>query len=91
MANRNGTLVANTAAAVAITGERVEVLNRGGGEIWARLDGDAPTVADLDADVACIPAGTARTFQRDARAGESKAHTVRLISSGTPTYSVTVL
>lgn len=97
MSSRNGTLSADTAAAVAVEGQRIEVLNRDGAdEIWVRIDGSAPTVASTDADVFCIPAiaGAFRVFHKDRtpqQGRDSADHTVRLISAGTPTYSVTVL
>lgn len=92
MANRNGTLTANTAIAVVLEDcETVEVLNRdGAAEIWVSIDaGEAPTVASEDIDVLCIPAvaGAARRFP----AVTSRDRIVRLISSGTPTYSVSAL
>lgn len=92
MANRNGTLTANTAATVLVQDcETVEVLNRdGAAEIWVSVDaGENPTVASEDPDVLCIPAvaGAARRFT----AVTSRDRLVRLISTGTPTYSVTPL
>lgn len=90
MANRNGTLSASTVASVTVAAERCEVLNRGPGEIWARIGSEDPTVGDQDTDVFCIPAGMGRVFYHDLPSGP-KSQTVKLISSGTPAYSVTPL
>lgn len=87
MADRIGTLVADTVTSVDVNSERIEVLNRGSAEIFVRIGGTAPTVEDTDPATWCIPAGDARVFYRDI-AGSDKTQTVKLISSGTPGYSV---
>lgn len=92
MADRNGTLAANTVAKVVLDAGAIEVLNRDGtDEIWVAIDDgpENPTVGDQDPDVLCLPAvaGAARTF----RYPNSRNRIVRLISSGTPTYSVSAL
>lgn len=90
MADRIGTLVANTVTAVDVDAERIEVLNRdGAAEIFVRIGGTAPTVDDTNPSTFCIPAvaGAARTFRRFIT-GPDKTQTVKLISDGTPTYSV---
>ncbi len=93
MADRVGTLVANTPAVVELAdAERVEVLNRDGtAEIWVRVGDTNPTVASTDLDVFCVPAvkGAARVFSPGVnQPGNVTPQTVRLISGGTPTYSV---
>lgn len=90
MADRIGTLVADTVTSVDVQAERIEVLNRdGAAEIFVRTDGTAPTVASTDPATFCVPAvaGAARVFYEDI-SGNDKTQTVKLISSGTPTYSV---
>jgi hypothetical protein len=90
MADRIGTLVADTVTSVDVNSERIEVLNRdGSAEIFVRIGSTAPTVGDTDPKTFCIPAvaGAARSFYRNI-AGSDKTQTVKLISAGTPTYSV---
>lgn len=94
MSDRIGTLTADTVATVVVTSERIEILNRdGAAEIFYTVDGPAPEVEDTADKVLCLPAvaGAYRVFYRDSRPDQDKDHTVRLISDGTPTYSVTAL
>jgi methylmalonyl-CoA mutase cobalamin-binding subunit len=93
MADRNGTLTANTVAMVTVEGERIEVLNRSGdAEIWVCVGGAAPSVGDQDTNVFCLPAvaGAARVFTPGVNQaqGANDDWVVTLISDGTPTYSV---
>lgn len=86
MANnaRSGTLVAATVATVQIQAWTygVNVINRTAGqEIWVRLDGTDPTVGGND----CFLVLGARNFPVDLKSGNV---TVKLISSGTPNYTV---
>lgn len=92
MADRNGTLQANTLAKVNVESDDVEILNRdGAAEIWVTVDGGTDEIepGDEAPGVRCIPAvaGAARVFHGTA----DRIRVVRLISDGTPTYSVTPL
>lgn len=91
MANRRGSLTANTVAVVTIEGDHdeVEVTNTtGSAAIYYTLGNvaDTPTVAGEGAGIFQLPAAIAsRTHRRPA----AEARTiVKLISSGTPGYDV---
>ena len=91
MSDRVGTLTANTVASVTVESERIEVLNRdGAAEIWVCVGGAAPSVADQDDNVFCLPAvaGAARVFTPGINRDDITEWVVTLISDGTPTYSV---
>lgn len=91
MADRNGTLTADTVAMVTVEGERIEVLNRDGtDEIWVCVGGAAPSVEDQDTNVFCLPPMSARVFTpgTNQAQGANDDWVVTLISSGTPAYSV---
>lgn len=82
----HGTLVANTMATVTLDHDfaQVEVLNRdGAAEIFFTVDGPAPVI-EAD-DCQCLPAAIG-ALQLPASVGNQTV--VRLISSGTPKYSV---
>ena len=83
----HATLVATTVDTVTLTGSyaRVEVRNRSTGDIFLTLDGSTPTVAGNETLV--VPANSVGSFPNVA--GISAPVTVKLISSGTPAYSVT--
>lgn len=94
MANRRGTLTANTIAVVTIEGDfdEVEVTNAtGSAAIYYTLGNVAdttadPTVAGTGNDIFQLPAAVAsRTHRRPAREART---IVKLISSGTPGYDV---
>lgn len=82
------TLVASTVDTVAwpagVVSDLVEVLNDGATDIFVTVDGSAPTVAG-GATWEVSP-GTARVLRTP---GGVVPTTVKLISAGTPTYSVT--
>jgi hypothetical protein len=81
---RSGALVAAAVTAVTVQAWQygVNVINRTAGqEIWVRLDGTDPTVGGND----CFLVLGARNFPVDLKAGTL---TVKLISSGTPNYTV---
>ena len=84
------TLVAATVDDVTLTGRggRVEIMNRTGtAEIYFTLDGTAPTVKGDGTDV--IPASVGASVILDASlAADSGSEVIKLISSGTPEYSV---
>lgn len=85
---QHGTLVASTVATVTLVGDytRVEVLNRSGtAEIFFTVDDTAPTVAGSGTYILPAIAGASLVTPSPSAA----ATIVRLISSGTPTYSVT--
>ena len=90
----HATLVAATVDTVtlSVVSSTVEVVNRGAtGDIFLTLDGTAPTVSGDDTFV--VAANTARVFGNplgivDAPHGDTPTTTVKLISSGTPSYSV---
>jgi hypothetical protein len=79
------TLVAATPQTVTLDGtiyiRKIEVLNRGTVEAFARQDGVNPAVDGEDS--ICIPANSAVVLDHDGGTAE-----VRLISSGTPKISV---
>ena len=90
MANRRGTLTANTVAVVTIEGDydEVEVTNTtGSAAIYYTLGNVAdPTVAGEGAGIFQLPAAIAsRIHRRPAREART---IVKLISSGTPSYDV---
>jgi hypothetical protein len=79
---RSGTLVGGAVTAVTVRGWflGVWVINRTGtGEIWVRLDGTDPTIAGND----CFLVLGARNFPT-----KERDIVVKLISSGTPDYTV---
>lgn len=82
---KHGTLVAATVATVTLTpnAKFVEVVNRGSDDIYFRLDGTDPTVAGDDTYV--VPGGGFTRVRNNDRDGSVS---VKLISSGTPAYSV---
>lgn len=93
------TLVANTAYWIALTGkwDRVEIKNRdaaGGDTLYAIIgnaDTTAPTVAG-DNSIAVAPGETIDKilpFPGKTVAGVEQVRAVKLISSGTPDFSVT--
>lgn len=94
MANRRGTLTANTAAVVTIEGDydEIEVTNTTGTAAiyvtYGTTDATTtdPSVAGTGADIFMLPAAVgSRKFRRSA----SEPRTVvKLISSGTPGYDV---
>ncbi len=94
-AKSHGTLVAATVATVVVTASRatgainqiglpgIEVVNRSGSaEIYFTVDGSTPTVGGEDCHV--LPAAICAMSVP----GVGSTVTVKLISSGTPTYSV---
>lgn len=86
---KHGTLTASTVATVALDGgNNVEVINRGTTDIFARTDGSAPTAGGADDDYV-IPAGGYLALPDEDAASSST--TVKLISSGTPSYSVGIV
>jgi hypothetical protein len=91
---KHGTLVASTVATVTLDlvdsgrivsrQKRVEVINRdGAAEIYFTVDGTTPTVAGDDCFV--LPAAMGSL---EVGAPKGTPTVVKLISSGTPTYSV---
>lgn len=83
---KHGTLVADTVASVEVDGapSTVEVLIVADpAPIYFRVDGTDPTVAGDDCEV--VPAGIGAALVVDA--GDPPIE-VKLISAGTPTYSV---
>lgn len=83
----HGTLSAGTVAT--LTGDAefttARIINRdGAAEIFARGDGVDPTVAGDDCEI--LPAAMSYLVMRLSHAGEPTV--LKLISSGTPTYSV---
>lgn len=92
MQSRHGTLVANTVATVALSVantpgenqesfERCVVFARGTGDVFVRTDGVNPTVGGNDTFV--VPANTRREIHLSGTSAD-----IRLISSGTPGYTV---
>ena len=81
---QHGTLVAATVATVTLDSDHsnVEILNRGTDEIFFTVDGAAPTVDGNDVEI--VPGGSALQVA----APKKGATVVRLISTGTPKYSV---
>lgn len=89
----SGTLVAATVSTVTFTNyySGVRVTNRGTGDIFVRLDKTDPTVGGDDCDV--VPANTSVVLYNplpvdDVAAGTNPGTDVRLISSGTPAFTV---
>lgn len=79
----HGTLVADTETDTTLSGQGdVLVVNHGSDPIYATLGATAPTVAGDDTHV--VPAGGYRVLEGNER-GDQR---VRLISSGTPAYSI---
>jgi hypothetical protein len=95
MPSKSGTLTANSATEVDVGDDaadtfkreqEVEVLNRdGAAEIWFTVDGSTPTVAGDNCY--CLPAAIGALKVAVAVDGPAP---VKLISSGTPKYCVTV-
>ena len=88
--SKSGTLVASTVATVQIvpwaSGLWVECRTTGTDEMWVTLDGSVPTVAGDN----CFLVSGARNFPVSYDANGSVV-TVKMISSGTPGYSVSGL
>jgi hypothetical protein len=85
----HGTLVAATVDTVTLSRVygRVQVLNRGGAsEIYWTTNGSNPTVGGDDCFVVASVVGASDT--RANSQAQSNTCVVKLISSGTPTYSV---
>lgn len=87
---KHGTLSASSVATQSLTrpsGTRavgvVRVINRGADDIYVSVDGSTPTVAGDDTWV--VGAGAARLVEAGDASGTV---TVKLISAGTPAYSV---
>lgn len=80
---KHGTLTADTVATVSLTSVSgaVQVVNRGDTAIFYTLDGSTPTVSGDD--TLCAPPSAASR----SKTGMGSA-VVKLISSGTPAYSV---
>lgn len=87
----HNTLTATTVDTITLSAQyvRVEVLNRSAtGDIFVTLDGSTPTVGGNDTYV--VPATGVGTFVNPANTSQPPTSTVvKLISSGTPSYSVT--
>lgn len=84
----HGTLAADVVATVILTQEArtVEVLNRdGAAEIYFTADGSTPAVGGDDCFVLPAAIGSLEVTARGARDDQT---VVKLVSSGTPTYSV---
>lgn len=84
--SEHGTLVANTVTTVTLRvdmGEDVLVINRGSTDMWARFDGTDPEIGGDGALIVPPGVGTGITAQ-----ASDDAMVVKLISSGTPDYSV---
>lgn len=94
MANRRGSLTANTVAVVTIEGDHdeVEVTNTtGSAAIYYTIGTVAnttadPTVAGTDGGIFQLPAAVASRVHR--RPAQEARTIVKLISSGTPGYDV---
>ena len=87
VAAHDKTLVAATVDTVTFPGHvgKVEVLNiNGAAAIYFTVDGSTPTVSG--ANTYALPAAVA---SREVRAPATGTTVVKLISAGTPTYSVT--
>lgn len=91
--SKSGTLVADTVATVTINGDfdELTVVNRdGAAELWFVYDWNAtpsdPTVAGDDA--ISVPTVGSVTERFGSLSGATTSVVVKLISSGTPTYSV---
>ena len=83
---KHGTLTATTVASVTITpsADEIEVVNvDGAAAIYFTADGSTPTVEGDDCEVVPATIGVLRV----ATPGDAP-YTVKLISSGTPKYSV---
>lgn len=83
---RHGTLVASTISTVTFPSDvlQLEIINRSGSaEIYYTVDGSAPTVGGNDVPV--LPA--AICVDKTISPG-SGATVIKLISSGTPTYTI---
>lgn len=84
--SEHGALVADTVATVTLKadfGEAIRIHNRGASDLFVRLDGTDPVVAAAGTSI--VEAGDTKSFivkKSDA------ALDVKLISSGTPDYSV---
>lgn len=80
------TLTQNVADTVTFTEDQgqIEVISDGAAALYYTVDGDTPTVAG--GHCYCQPIGVVSV--REVDAPRQKATVVKLISSGTPTYSV---
>lgn len=86
---KHGTLVASTVATVTVAGnaEFIEVMARGTGDIFFTVNGTTPTVAGDDTFAVAGAGGYVR-LRNNERDGSID---VKLISSGTPGYSVALV
>lgn len=88
MISTHGTLSADTVATVTIGDQSIDaiqVVNRGDTDIYFTFDGSAPSSSNPHANV--VPANDQRTIGLDHRG----AKPVKLISTGTPAFSVIAL
>lgn len=85
----HGTLTASTVASVNLTHDwkKVEVYNRGTTAIYARGDGTNPTVGGDDCDY--VGPGEIVVVPTPLTSHTADPVEVKLISSGTPAYTVT--
>ena len=85
------TLVADTVDTVTVTSvanvDKIELISNGSAAIYFTLDGSAPTVAGANTRI--LPSGVTSVYTLF-DGGRSRYDTLvlKLISSGTPTYSV---
>lgn len=85
---KHGTLTASTVATVNLDGGgNVEVMARGTGDIFFTTNGQTPAVAGDD--TYCVPSGGFVVVADED--GSSAATTVKMISSGAPSYSVGIV
>lgn len=89
----HSTLSANTVDTVTLTAwsRYVLVINRSSDVIYATTDGTAPTVGGDD--TYCVPANSSKMLfnegvQPEPALGVAASSVVKLISTGTPAYSV---
>ena len=82
--SKHGALVAATVTTVTLDADydSVEILNRGASDLWVRLDKTDPVIG-ADDNYVCVPGGF--VVLPVPTAGNTE---VRLISAGTPAYSV---
>lgn len=88
---KHGTLVASTVATIELAGHarRIEVVNRGTDDIFARGDGSDPTDGGGDDDYVVLPGGATTVPCMDTdNDGDMQ---IRLISVGATKYSIELL